>query len=75
VFNLGKISIEKYCKSKFKPVLRHECMKFIENHITYSTEQTYSNILEASLMFNFEEIDLTRMMKTYYLNISPQTTN
>ena len=49
LFELCKTSIEKYCASLDKPITRSECIKLVQNHLTFSTERTYEDILEMDI--------------------------
>ena len=48
-FELCKLSVEKYCASLDQPIVRDRCIKLIQNHLTYSTERTYEDILELDI--------------------------
>jgi len=68
LFELCKTSIEKYCASLDKPIVRSECIKLIQNHLTFSTERTYEDILEMDIYSSQLMVtDLTRIIKHHYI--------
>ena len=74
LFTLGKCNLEKYARSKLKPVNPQQCQQLLENHITYSTEFTYQKILTDNAQRQQNNaIDLSRQLKQHYISISPQT--
>lgn len=48
-FEISKLSLEKYCASMNKPLVRSKCIKLIQNDITYSKEEKYEEILEQDI--------------------------
>ena len=72
MFEKCKISVEKYTASLDKPIVRREVAKLIQNHLTYSTERTYEDILEMEIYSSELSVpDLTRIIKhDYILSIS-----
>lgn len=45
MFDLGKLSLEKHIRSQSFNLSRENCLEVLETHITYSTEATYSQIV------------------------------
>ena len=67
MFELAKRSLENYMQAEEKHLSRDQCAIEVQNHISYSDEDTYESIIEQELYTNFESVDLTRMLKHHYL--------
>lgn len=68
LFELCKISLEKYTASLDRPIVRKECVKLIQNHLTFSTERVYEEILEMEVYSaQLTLVDLTRIIKHHYI--------
>ena len=77
MFEFFKISVEKHAASLDKPIIRRECAKLIQNHLTYSTERVYEDILEMDIYSSqLTHLDLTRHIKQHYIQlIQPSITH
>ena len=74
-FELCKISVEKFCISQNRPLNRRECAQMILNHLAFSKEHTYEDILEIDIYSTqiSNMIDLTRVIKHHYIQLVSQT--
>ena len=67
LFELAKRSLESHMTSNDKQPSRQHCASEIQNHISYSDEETYESIIEQELYTTYESTDLTRMLKHHYI--------